>query len=410
MKRKHVLEGIKVLDFTQHVAGPSCTRMMAELGAQVIKVELAPTGDQVRYLGYQKGGRGIYFLQQNRGKQSLCLDPKTERGRDILHRLIEKVDVLIENFAPGAIARLGCGWEVASKLNPELIMCSISTFGQTGPLAELPGYDYIGQAYSGISSLIGEADRGPSLPGAALGDTMTGTHALAAINGALFNRAMGGGGDYLDITLLDSYFHCHEMSVGVYSASNGRVVPARNGSHARMLCPTGAFKGRDVYIMIVATPQQWPAFCKAIEMPELLADARFAHINDRIRNRDELIAIIEDWLQRQPSDAESIRRLEAARIPVAPILSVPEAMAHPHLRARGTVRTVTQRGAGTFEMPGMPLRFHNHPGIEELETPYRGEHNFTVLHSCLGWSAAQVEQLEREGVLLREDIPEVASG
>lgn len=410
MKRRHILEGIKVLDFTQHVAGPSCTRMMAELGAEVIKVELAPTGDQVRYLGYQKGGRGIYFLQQNRGKKSLCLDPKTERGREILHQLIKKVDVLIENFAPGAIARLGCGWEVASKLNPELIMCSISTFGQTGPLAELPGYDYIGQAYSGISSLIGEADRGPSLPGAALGDTMTGTHALAAISGALFNRAMGGGGDYLDITLLDSYFHCHEMSVGVYSASKGRVAPARNGSHARMLCPTGAFKGRDGYIMIVATPQQWPAFCKAIEMPELMEDARFAHINDRIRNRDELIAIIEDWLQRQPSDAESIRTLEAARIPVAPVLSVPEAMAHPHLRARGTARTVTQRGAGTFEMPGMPLRFRNHPGIEDLETPYRGEHNFEVLHAHLGWSAAQVEQLERDGVLLREDIPEAASG
>ena len=410
MKRKHILEGIKVLDFTQHVAGPSCTRMMAELGAEVIKVELAPTGDQVRYLGYQKGGRGIYFLQQNRGKKSLCLDPKTERGREILHRLIEKVDVLIENFAPGAIARLGCGWEVASQLNPELIMCSISTFGQTGPLAELPGYDYIGQAYSGISSLIGEADRGPSLPGAALGDTMTGTHALAAINGALFNRAMGGGGDYLDITLLDSYFHCHEMSVGVYSASNGKVVPARNGSHARMLCPTGAFKGRDGYIMIVATPQQWPAFCQAIEMPELLEDTRFAHINDRIRNRDALIAIIEDWLQHQPSDAESIRRLEAARIPVAPVLSVPEAMAHPHLKARGTVRTISQRGAGTFEMPGMPLRFRNHPGIEELETPYRGEHNFEVLHAHLGWSAAQIEQLEQDGVLLHEAIPEIASG
>lgn len=405
MKRKQILEGIKVLDFTQHVAGPSCTRMMAEMGAEIIKVELAPTGDQVRYLGYLKGGRSIYFLQQNRGKQSLCLDAKTERGREILHDLIKQVDVLIENFAPGAIERLGCGWEVASQLNPELIMCSISTFGQSGPLADLPGYDYIGQAYSGISSLIGEEDRGPSLPGAALGDTMTGAHALAAINGALFNRAMGGGGDHLDITLLDSYFHCHEMSVGVYSASNGKVAPRRSGSHQRILCPTGAFKGRDGYIMIVATPQQWPAFCKAIEMPELMEDARFAHINDRVRNRFELIAIIEGWLQRQDSDAASIKKLEAARIPVAPVLSVPEAMAHPHLVARGTVRTVTQRGAGTFQMPGMPLRFKNHPGIEELETPYRGEHNVAILQKYLGLSEQEVTRMHAEGVLLREDIP-----
>jgi crotonobetainyl-CoA:carnitine CoA-transferase CaiB-like acyl-CoA transferase len=403
MKRRQILEGIRVLDFTQHVAGPSCTRMMAELGAEVIKVELAPHGEQIRHLGYRKGGRGLYFLQQNRGKKSLCLDAKSARGRDILHRLLPRVDVLIENFAPGAIARLGCGWEEASRLNPELIMCSISTFGQTGPLAELPGYDYIGQAYSGISDLIGEEDRGPSLPGAALGDTMTGAHALAAINGALFNRAMGGGGDYLDITLLDSYFHCHEMSVGICSASDGKVVPRRAGSHTRILSPAGAFRGRDGHVMIVVTPQQWPNFCHTIGRPELIADQRFAHINDRLRNRDALIEIVEAWLQDQRNDAAAIDALQRAHIPVAPILSVPEAMAHPHLLARGTVRTVTQRGAGSFQMPGMPLRFRNHPGLDELEAPYLGEHNFEVLQELLGWSAAQVADLERDGILVREE-------
>ena len=157
--------------------------------------------------------------------------------------------------------------------------------------------------------------------------------------------------------------------------------------------------------MIVATPQQWLAFCKAIVMPELMEDARFAHINDRVRNRFELIAIIEDWLQRQDSDAASIKKLEAARIPVAPVLSVPEAMAHPHLVQRGTVRTVTQRNAGTFQMPGMPLRFKNHPGIEELETPYRGEHNVAILQKYLGLSEQEVTRMHAEGVLLREDIP-----
>lgn len=405
MTRKNILEGVKVLDFSQHVAGPSCTRMMAEMGAEIIKVELAPMGDQVRYAGYQKGGRGLYFLQQNRGKESLCIDAKTDRGREILHELIKKVDVLIENFAPGVIGRLGCGWEVVHDLNPRCIMCSISTFGQTGPLADLPGFDYIGQAYSGITSLIGEEDRAPSIPAAAIGDTMTGAHALAAINGALFHRAMGGEGEYIDVTLLDSYFHCHEMYVGLYSASEGKLKPRRTGSHQRLGCPMGVFEGVDGYIMIIATPPQWERLCDVMEMPELRSDPRFADANNRIRHRHELIPIIEQWLQGHASDQDSIAKMEAARIPVAPVLSLPEAMEHPHLVERGTVRTVTQRGAGTFKMPGMPLRFGSVPAENDLEAPYRGEHNFKVLNEYLGFSQAQVDALKAEGVLLDEEIP-----
>ncbi len=406
MTRKHILAGVKVLDFTQHVAGPSCTRMMAEMGAEIIKVELAPFGDQIRYVGYQKGGRGLYFLQQNRGKDSLCIDVKTEKGKAILYELIKKVDVLIENFAPGVIGRLGCGWDVVHELNPRCIMCSISTFGQTGPLADLPGFDYIGQAYSGITSLIGEADKPPSIPAAAIGDTMTGAHALAAINGALFHRAMGGEAEYIDVTLLDSYFHCHEMYVGMYSASDGKLVPRRNGAHQRLGCPMGVFQGKDSHIMIIATHPQWQRLCDVMGMPELRTDPRFEDPNNRIRHRHELIPIIETWLQSQPSDKETIAKLEKARIPVAPVLSLPEAMEHPHLVERGTVRTVTQRGAGTFKMPGMPLRFGSFPAENELEAPYRGEHNLKVLSEYLGYDAAQVAALTAEGILLDEEVPE----
>ncbi len=410
MTRKNILEGVKVLDFTQHVAGPTCTRVMAELGAEIIKVELAPTGDQVRYVGYQKGGRGLYFLQQNRGKDSLCIDAKTDRGREILTELVKKVDVLIENFAPGVIGRLGFGWDVVHELNPQCIMCSISTFGQTGPLADLPGFDYIGQAYSGITSLIGEEDKAPSIPAAAMGDTMTGIHALAAINGALYHRVMGGEGDYIDVTLLDSYFHCHEMYVGYYSASEGKLKPRRTGSHQRLGCPMGVFQGREGYIMIIATQPQWERLCDVMEMPELRTDPRFEHPNDRIRRRHELIPIIEQWLQNQPTDQASIAKMEAARIPVAPVLSLPEAMEHPHLTQRGTVRTVTQRGAGEFKMPGMPLRFKSVPTENDLQAPYRGEHNFKVLNQYLGYSQDEVEALTQAGILLQEEIPEAVGG
>ncbi len=409
MTRKHVLEGVKVLDFSQHVAGPSCTRMMAEMGADIIKVELAPYGEQIRFMGYQKGGRGLYFLQQNRGKKSLCIDAKTDAGREILHALIAKVDVVIENFAPGVIGRLGCGWDTVHRLNPRAIMCSISSFGQTGPLAELPGFDFIGQAYAGITDLIGEPDRPPSLPQAALGDTMTGAHALAAINAALYHRCMGGDGEHLDITLLDSYFHCHEMYVGLYSASDGKLVPKRCGGQNRVLAPAGVFRGKTKNIVLIATPLQWGRMCEAMDMPELEHDARFADPNNRVRNRHELVAIVEGWIQSHAEDDAAIRKLEQARIPVAPVLSLPEAMAHPHMIQRGTVRTVTQRGTGTFQMPGMPLRFGSFSNTNELEAPYLGEHNFAVLHEYLGYSAAQVAALEASGVLKREAIPTAAA-
>ena len=405
-KRKHLLDGITVLDLTQHVAGPSCTRMMAEMGAEIIKVELAPYGEQIRDMGYKKGGRGIYFLQQNRGKKSLCIDAKTEEGKKILHGLIKKVDVLIENFAPGVIGRLGCSWEVVHELNPECIMCSISTFGQTGPLSELPGFDYIGQSYAGITGLIGDPDKAPSIPAAALGDTMTGAHALAAINAALFHRAMGGEAEFIDVTLLDSYFHCHEMYVGYYSASDGKLAPKRPGSHHRLGCPMGIFNGKEGYITIIATPPQWERMCDVMEMPELKTDPRFADPNDRIRRRRELIPIIEEWLQSHDSDAAAIAKLEAARIPVAPVLSVPEAMEHPHLVERGTVRTVTQRGAGTFKMPGMPLRFSGYPSENDLEAPYKGEHNTEVLTKYLDYSEEKIAELMASGILVDEDIPE----
>ena len=194
MAKRHVLDGVRVLDFSQHVAGPACTRMMAEMGAEVIKLELAPFGEQIRNVGFKVNGRSVYFVQQNRGKKSVCVDMKTAAGKEIVYGLVQQVDVVIENFAPGAIGRLGLPWTKVQELNPRAIMCSISTFGQEGPLAGLPGYDFIGQAYAGVTSMIGEPDGPAYLPMLGLGDVNTGVHALAAINGALFHRERGTAG------------------------------------------------------------------------------------------------------------------------------------------------------------------------------------------------------------------------
>ena len=406
MSEKHVLDGVRVLDFTQHLAGPTTTRLMAEMGAEVVKLELAPRGDQVRNVGYLKGGRSSYFLSQNRGKKSLCLDPKPQAGQDILRALIPHFDVLVENFAPGVIGRMGLGWDTVHELNPRLIMCSISTFGQTGPLAQRPGFDYIGQAYAGVTGLIGEAEGPPILPMVAMGDVMTGVHGLAAINAALFRQARGGPGQYLDISLLDSYFHCHESGVAMISGSEGRFEPRRGGAHSPALAPLGAFKGHKGYLIIIAVLHQWPALCEVMGKTELLSDPRFKKINDRVKNRYQLVEIIENWIAQCGSDEHVIALLEAARIPVAPVLTLKEAMEHPHLIERGTVRTVTERGFGTFQMPGMPLRFSAYKNDLDLQAPYLGEHNRDVLGSLLAYSDAHMDELEKSGVIVAEAIPE----
>jgi len=409
MSTEPILDGLRVLDFTQHLAGPTTTRLMAEMGAEIVKLELAPWGDQVRKAGYLKGGRSAYFVQQNRGKKSLCVDVKTPAGRKLLLDLVPKFDVLVENFAPGVIGRMGLDWATVHRVNPKLIMCSISTFGQTGPLADRPGFDYIAQAYSGITSLIGERDQAPSLPMAAIGDVTTGVHALAAINAALYRRALGGPGQLLDISLIDSYFHCHELNVGMISASEGKLKPTRGGSHHPGMAPLGCFKGKapDRYLIIIAVLHQWKEFCEAMGKPELLTDPRFKDPRERAKNRFALVAIIEDWIQSRASDEEVIRILEERRIPVAPVLSVAEAMQHPHFIERGTVRTVTEREFGTFQMPGMPLRFSEYANVADLEAPYLGEHNHEVLKNLLAYSAGEIAALESQHILVAEPVPEV---
>ena len=399
---KHILDGYTVLDFTQVLAGPTVTRLMAEMGAEIIKVELAPNGEISRSLPYLRNGRSAYFIQQNRGKKSLCIDAKHAKGLAILKQLVKQVDVVLENFAPGVIGRLGLDYETVKALNPRVIMCSISAFGQTGPLSHLPGYDYIAQAYSGITSMIGEKDGQPYFPLPGIGDVSTGVHATAAINGALLYRERTGQGQYVDIALLDAYFHCHELNVQMYSASGGDIKPTRSGTQHYAICPSGLYKGRETYLFILALPHQWSSVCKAIGRPDLVDDPRFVDNEARVQNTEAVVRILEDWIVSLPSDEAALRALEETRVPVAPVLSVEQAVNHPHMRQRQTVRTVTDRAFGEFQIPGMPLRFSAFPDSLPLEAPFLGEHNDEILTHYLAYSAEHVRALEKEGVLKRE--------
>jgi crotonobetainyl-CoA:carnitine CoA-transferase CaiB-like acyl-CoA transferase len=396
---KHILTGFKVLDFSHVLAGPSATRIMAEMGADVIKVETPTLGDLSRLLPVFKNGRSAYYLQQNRGKRSICVNLKEEEGKTIIRELIKQVDVVMENFAPGVIGRLGFGWEQVHALNPRAVMCSISAFGQQGPLANLPGYDYIAQAYSGVTSMIGEPDGPPSLPMLGIGDVMTGVHAACAIGYALLHRERGGLGQYLDISLLDSYFHCHEINVQVYSASGGQTVPTRCGHHHFAVTPLGLFKAREHYICIIALDQQWPGVCRAIGRPELATDERYDKNLKRVERAAEVNAMIQAWMDSMPSDDAILKALEAERIPVAPVRTIAEAVNEPHLRDRGTVRAITDPKFGSLEVPGMPLRFSGFPNNIPLDAAYLGQHNAEILSSVLGYSAERIDTLAQNGVL-----------
>ena len=400
MATKPILDGYKVLDFTQVLAGPTTTRYMAELGAEVVKIEIAPNGDISRQVPFLRDNRSGYYVQQNRGKKSLCLDVKHPAGAAIVKELIPKFDVLVENYAPGVIGRMGFDYNVVKSLNPKIIMCSISTFGQNGPLAKRPGYDFIGCAYSGVLSMIGEPERLPVLPQVGVGDISTGVHGLTAILAALLHRERTGEGQFVETSLLDCYFSYNDMTVHSASLSRGAMLPRRNGSHHFGVAPLGVFNGKSCPILIMASTQhQFAYLCRAMGRPELPDDPRFKNNADRMANVEELKRLIQEWFDSMPGDDEVFRLFDEYRVPYAPVLNVEQAISHPHLRDNEVVRTVSDRFLGEFDVPGFPLRFSECPRHPELVAPILGEHNRSVLTDYLGYSAERIEALERDHVL-----------
>lgn len=400
MAGESMLTGYKVLDFTQIVAGPTATKLMAEMGAEVIKVEQAPAGDPARLNPVIRKGRSAYFMQHNLGKQSLCVNLKTETGRELIRALVPRMDVVVENYSPGVMARLGLDYAVLKHLNPRLVMCSISALGQTGPLAHMPGFDYIAQAYAGITEVMGEPGHAPVIPMVAMGDVSTGVHALAAITCALLHRERTGEGQYIDVSLLDSYIHTHDFSLQTYTASKGKFVPTRGGAHHTGLVPCGVFRAAQGYVIIIAAlDHQWRGLTRAMGRPELCDDARFCSVRDRLKHKELLIDEIERWLQSLPDRDAALTALEHERVPVAPVLTIPEVVRHPHLLERGTVRPVSDPLLGDFMLPGFPFRFSAVPGPSVLTAPDLGEHNRPVLARYLGYDEDRVAQLTAAGVL-----------
>lgn len=400
---QQILEGFTVVDFTHVIAGPHCTKIMAEYGAEVIKIEPLG-GEMIRLFPSQREGRSAHFVQHNVGKKTMAIDISSEVGQGICHELIKQADVVVENFAPGVMKRHNLDWDTLKKINPELIMCSISCFGQSGPLAHLPGFDYIGQAYAGTMDLTGEAGRTPVFGEYAFGDISTGAHAYGAIVSALLHRTRGGKGQYIDISLMEVLFSYHEMNIQLYDTTDGAFVAGRAGAFHGMFSPVGIYKCKDRYVFIIGLNHSWNSLMKIIGREDFLTDPRFTELSTRAVHGHELTEAIEAWLDSVGDINTAVELLGAQRIPCAPVLNIPEVMALPHTRERGIVRTVSDPVFGQIKIPRTPLRFSEFPDTPDLRAGTLGQFNHDILRDRLGYTKQQITDLENAGVIGSKNI------
>ena len=399
------LSGVRVLDLGHYIAIPILTRMMADLGAEVIKVEAAPRGDLTRLTPYLRDGYSGSFIQHNRGKQSICVDLKSQEGATIVRELARHCDVITENYSPGVLPKYGLGYDDFRQMNPRVIMCSISGFGQDGPLSHRVGNDTVALAMSGLMHLTGQPDGPPVYVGLFIADENAGVHGLAAVCAALYHREKTGAGQYIDLSLLECMFHLHDTALQYYVMSEGKLNPNRFGSHHYLLAPCGIFKARDGYVVITVLDHQWELFCKTIGKTEWTADPRFADRTDRAANRMPLAELIEEWLQSFASRDEPLAILEKARILSAPVLDIAQIANHPVIADRGAMQAIEHPGIGAIALPKSPFRMSATPAMIRGRAPFLGEHNASVLGKYLGYSAEKVAKLTKAGVLVAQPQP-----
>ena len=401
-----ILEGMRILDLTQWLAGPQATRLMVDLGAEVIKVELPPKGEHSRHIRIvpkdgKDGATPSYFIMHNRGKKSLCVDIKTPAGQAVIKDLVRHCDVLFENFTPGIMERYGLTYESLSAVNPSLVMCSVSTYGQTGPYSRRIGNDLVALAAGGLLHLVGEPDGYPAYPASAIGDHMTALNAFGAIMAALFHRQRTGEGQHIDLALVDCTYNSHDWALAAYSVTDGAVDPQRGGSQRAGAFPYGAFKSKDGYIAIgLITEDHWVTLVKRMGHEELLTSPEFKTNRWRIQNADALRVIIEEWLQSLPSDEEAIRIMaDELRLPVAPILSIGQFAEDPYLSKR-MVETMPNPDYGELKLLQSPHKFSKTPPRIPGPASRLGQHTAELLGGLCGYTAEQIQELKDQGILV----------
>ncbi|MBI3798818.1 MAG: CoA transferase [Deltaproteobacteria bacterium] len=400
--KKQLLSGVQVLDFTQYLAGPSATRLLADLGADVVKIERAPDGDLGRKIHLVEPGISAFFLAASAGKKSVGVDFKHPKGLEIVRALIRQVDIAVENYSPGVMAKYGLDYASLKEINPRLIMCSVSGYGQDGPYAKHTSFDIIAQAQSGVMAMTGEPDGPPEYVGNYFGDPNAGIHGALAICAALFHRATTGEGQYIDVSQLESLVYLDYINFPLFLMSQGAIQPHRFGGDFFNICPYGVYKAKQGYIVFAVAEHQWAPLVKAIGKPELALDTRYATQIARCQRRPEVRKYLEDWLQTFEDDETPLKILAEARIPSAPILDIPQATTHPQIKARELFQDIPHPILGVTPIAKSPF----HLSTAQVEIPFRapffGEHNEEILQSHLGYTPEQITALYRDGAIVQE--------
>src|SRR6266508_1932968 len=403
------LSHIRGLDLSRVLAGPWASQNLADLGAEVLKIERPSSGDDTRswgppFLKDQDGGEtreSAYFLSVNRGKKSVTLDIAQPEGRRIARALAAKCDVLIENYKVGGLAKYGLAYEDLSKIDPRIIYCSITGFGQSGPSAHRPGYDFIFQGMGGLMSITGERDGepggGPQKVGIAVTDILAGMYASLAITAAIAHRERTGVGQYIDLALLDSIVAFGANQIMNYFTSGN--IPGRYGNAHANVVPYEAFATADGHVILaVGNDSQFESFCKVASRPELAADPRYATMPGRIGNRDELIPLLREIMRRRPSK-DWIERLEAANVPCGPINNYQEVFDDPQVRHRGLKIEIPHSTGVPCPTVASPMRFSETPVEYKLPPPLLGEHTREVLGDLLGMRREELDRLAAKKII-----------
>lgn len=400
------LEGFRVVDYSHFLAGPHLSRCLAAMGAEVIKVERPTRGDAGRDHPYFKDGQSGYFLQQNMGKQGLCVNVKDPRGLDLMHRLVDTADVFVENYRPGALDRLGLGYETLAKRNPGLVYCSISAYGHSGPDTSKPGFGLIAEARSGAMSYVGNPGEPPPLFRLAIADMYTGTHGVAAVCAALLGRAKSGQGQHIDLALYDCMVSMQEFSVQCYTLSDGSELPQQSGNDLPQATLYGVFSGADGYLVITAqVTDAWIRLARLIGGDKLAADERFHNQEGRNQHREEILALVSNWTIAQPSVAHCIRALDEAEVPCTKVQTIDEVVADPQTQARQMMIEQEHPILGKLQLPNLPFRFSACDTTINTVAPFLGQHNRAIAGD-LGYDDNAIEALESDGVLYAEEAVE----
>jgi crotonobetainyl-CoA:carnitine CoA-transferase CaiB-like acyl-CoA transferase len=396
--RQGPLSGIRVVDMTRAFGGPLATMILAEMGAEVIKIEEPKIGDESRtFSPMLRGGVSSYFASLNRSKRSVALDLKAAQARDIVLSLAAMSNVFVENFTPGVAARLGLSYDDIKKVRPDIIYCSISGFGQDGPYRERKGYDPVLQAMGGLMGVTGEKGGGPIKSMVPIADISVGHMTAMAILAALFNYAKRGSGQYIDMSMLDVMVSM-QTTVGTAYLNTG-VVPQRAGTENPARTPSAAFECSDgIYIQLVPNQRQWKDFCTIIGGAELIEDPRFADNLARVANQDALYPLVRALMRKQPSKYWDDAFVKAG-IPAGPINELDALFADPQVAARNMVLQFEDDRAGPVRGIDLPFRFSDAPVHMRAPPPHLGEHTAEVLSTLLNMPAAEIESLRAQSVL-----------